>query len=262
LSTAEPLNSELHRLLALVLLEPLPHGESIEGLPGVWSPRPAGESGARVQLAAGEHLMVNGIATGGCVDIDLFDPARPPDYSVGLDTEQTVVVIRFENSEAGHTWVGVVSTVAPRLRQFQGVSSYPVDDRWRIPVAFTAAREADRFSMTQRLRTGQQVTAMNRAGWFEATIDGQPYRFSVDQISGFAYVTFRDAGSGTESYGAGRVVRLPADPATIDVLDFNQAAVLPCAYNPLMDCPLPPAGNVIRSVVRAGQRDVLFDETL
>jgi uncharacterized protein (DUF1684 family) len=99
---------------------------------------------------------------------------------------------------------------------------------------------------------------MDRAGGLDATIDDRPYRLSVDRVSDYAYVNFRDAGSGTESYGAGRVLRLPADPATIDVLDFNLAAVPPCAFNPLVNCPLPPENNVIASAVRAGQRDVLF----
>ena len=120
--------------------------------------------------------------------------------------------------------------------------------------------QSRRSRVADGYRSGERLTAMERAGWLDAIIDGQAHRLTVDRISEYAYVNFRDAGSGTESYGAGRVVRLFGDPASLDVLDLNQATVPPCAFNPLINCPLPPEGNVIRSVVRAGQRDVLFDE--
>jgi len=89
-------------------------------------------------------------------------------------------------------------------------------------------------------------------------LDDGRYRLAVDHNGGYAYVQFRDAGSGTESYGVGRTIRLAGDPADVEVLDFNEAIVPPCALNSLINYPLTPPGNRIDRIVRSGQRDVLF----
>jgi uncharacterized protein len=157
----------------------------------------------------------------------------------------------------GQVWVGVTASSAPRLRDFRGISAYPVDDRWRIPVSFTPAGEGEQHSTIRQFRTGVEIP-MTRVGWLDATIEGERYRLTVDRHPEYAYAIFRDAGSGVESYAAGRVIRLLGDPEDVDVLDLNEATVLPCGINPLMPCPLPPQSNIIGAVVRAGQREVLF----
>lgn len=261
-SAGNPSQHELaaafHDILALVILEPLPDGAPIPGLPGIWSPRPDGVPGARVELGPGEQILVDGIAAGGAVDLEPIGPFVPAAPTVALDAGRSIVVLPFPDAGAGETWIGLASESAPLLRSFRGISAYPDDDRWRIPVSFTPAEENERLSTVRHFRSGDELHSMTRAGWFTGIIDGEQYRLSVDRIPDYAYVNFRDAGSGTESYGAGRVIRLPGDPGDVDILDLNQAAVPPCALNLLLPCPLPPASNIIRTVVRAGQRDVLF----
>ncbi|OZM75783.1 DUF1684 domain-containing protein [Pseudonocardia sp. MH-G8] len=258
--TRDDLADMLYDLLALTTLEPLPAGAPITGLPGRWSPRPDGERGARVELTDGEHILVDGVARTGVVDVDLSDPRTSRSDALALDAQRRIVVWWFPDASGGQVWVGMTTESAPRLRDFQGISTYPVDDGWRIPVSFTRVADDEQLPSVERFSTGES-TPVERVGWFEAVIDGEPYRFAVDRNPRYAYVEFRDAGSGVESYAATRAVRIFDDPADVTVLDFNDAVVPSCAFNPRINCPLPPRGNWIHSVVRAGQRDVLFAPT-
>ncbi|MFG1603384.1 DUF1684 domain-containing protein [Actinoplanes sp. NPDC049265] len=263
METTQPdqLPTALRTLLTIVSMDALRGRAPIPGLPGMWSPRPDGVPGARVELAPAERLLVDGVPTGGVVDIDSSGQSLEPSPTVALDATHGIVVITLADAVSGDMiWVGATSEAAPRLRTFRGVSAYPYDDRWRIPVSFSPAGENERVSSVQMWRHDDPRHDMERAGWYAATIDGRQYRFSVDRTTDYAYVNFRDAGSGTESTEAGRVIRILGDPAGLDALDFNQAMVAPCALNPLMNCQLPPASNVIGTVVRAGQQDVLFDK--
>jgi uncharacterized protein len=255
------LPTALRTVLSIVSMDALPHRGPIPGLPGIWSPRPDGVPGARAELGPGEHLLVNGVPTGGVVDIDSSGQTLRPSPVVSLDAAHGIVVITLADARSGDMiWVGATSEAAPRLHAFRGVSTYPYDDRWRIPVSFAPAGDDERISSVRMWRSDDPRHDMERAGWYTATVDGQRYRFSVDRTTDYAYVNFRDAGSGIESTDAGRVIRITGDPADLDVLDFNEAMVAPCALNPLLNCQLPPASNVIGTVVRAGQQDVRFDE--
>lgn len=247
----------LYDVLALSTLEPLPARAPITGLPGLWSPRPDSKPGARIELAAGEQVLVDGVETSGVVDVDLSDPRTPRSGALALDAERRVVVWSFPDAYGGQVWVGVTEESAARLRTFQGISVYPSDERWRIPVSFIPAGEDEQLATVQRFHTGE-ASVMRRVGWFNTVLDGEQYRFAIDDNQGYAYVQFRDAGSGVESYAAGRAIPLPRDPSGVEVLDFNQAIVPMCAFNPLMNCPLTPPNNLIRTVVRAGQCDALF----
>ncbi|NIR36327.1 MAG: DUF1684 domain-containing protein [Actinobacteria bacterium] len=77
------------------------------------------------------------------------------------------------------------------------------------------------------------------------TIYGTPHGY---------FLPFRDATSGSESYGAGRFLDIdgPLDgPVTID---FNLAYNPYCAYDESYSCPLPPAENWLQVPIRAGEQ--------
>ncbi len=66
---------------------------------------------------------------------------------------------------------------------------------------------------------------------------------------------FRDATSGTETYGAGRYLDLEPLPDGSYDLDFNLAYSPYCAYSPSYSCPLPPPENRLGARILAGERD-------
>jgi uncharacterized protein len=73
------------------------------------------------------------------------------------------------------------------------------------------------------------------------------------------FLPFRDATSGSESYGAGRYIdnhrpglrQLPDGKIEVD---FNYAYNPFCAYSPAFSCPLPPAENWLTVPIRAGEK--------
>jgi uncharacterized protein len=110
--------------------------------------------------------------------------------------------------------------------------------------------------------TAGHVTA-ERAGTARFSVDGEPMSLSVFWLLDYAgglFVSFRDATSGGETYGAGRYLLDTAKGADLGesggrvVLDFNFAYQPSCSYDPQWSCPLPPRENWLAVPIRAGER--------
>lgn len=101
-----------------------------------------------------------------------------------------------------------------------------------------------------------------RWGRFTFTVDGEEAALTVysnPQGQEF-FLPFRDATSGTETYGAGRYLDdhrpgLRQLSETQLVVDFNFAYNPYCAYNLAYSCPLPPRENWLKIPIRAGEKD-------
>ncbi len=82
----------------------------------------------------------------------------------------------------------------------------------------------------------------------------------IAAYGGGAFIPFRDATSGAETYGAGRYLLDTVKGADLGgsgdrlVLDFNYAYHPSCAYDPRWSCPLAPPANRLAVAVRAGER--------
>lgn len=245
------------RLLALVAFEPLHGRTKIWGLPGTWSLRPDRAPGARVELSAGETLTIDGRTVRGTVDLDPAGMMSAPSATLGAG----LGVVVFPDPADNVTWVGIADPASPRVAAFRDIISYPPDERWRISVVFEPADVNESTSRVERSRpSDDQTYTMPRLGWFTTTIDGEQYRLEVSSRGpDMPYLSFRDATSGVSSYGAGRFVSVPGLPAETWEIDLNTAFLPPCALNPLISCPLPAPGNLIRAEVHAGERSVVFE---
>jgi len=86
--------------------------------------------------------------------------------------------------------------------------------------------------------------------------------FWLEGYGGGLFVPFRDATSGSDTYGAGRYLvdtikgaDHGGDAATGElVLDFNLAYHPSCAYDPRWSCPLAPPENRLAVPIRVGER--------
>ena len=82
----------------------------------------------------------------------------------------------------------------------------------------------------------------------------------IEVYGGGVFVPFRDATSGTETYGAGRYLLDTVKGADLGgagdrlVLDFNYAYHPSCTYDPRWSCPLAPPENRLAVPIRAGER--------
>jgi uncharacterized protein (DUF1684 family) len=105
--------------------------------------------------------------------------------------------------------------------------------------------------------------AYTRIGWVGFSIDGVAQRLAVywlNEYAGGIFIPFRDATSGTESYGGGRYLWDSAKGADLGsdgdqlVVDFNYAYHPSCVYDPAWSCPLAPSENRLTVPIRAGER--------
>ncbi|HEY7022380.1 MAG TPA: DUF1684 domain-containing protein [Ktedonobacterales bacterium] len=122
--------------------------------------------------------------------------------------------------------------------------------------------------------SGPHPVQYPRAGTISFTLDGAPMLLAVywiDVYGGGLFLPFRDATSGTETYGAGRYLfdtvkgsdflRLDGDVNPAPgyaggrvLLDFNYAYNPSCSYDLRWACPLAPRENTLPVAIRAGEQ--------
>ena len=97
-----------------------------------------------------------------------------------------------------------------------------------------------------------------RAGRLEFTLGGQSVQLTAysnperDDLE--LFIPFKDATSGSETYGSGRYLdpELSADGTVL--LDFNLAYNPSCAYSDGWSCPIPPLENWLKVPILAGEK--------
>jgi uncharacterized protein len=146
---------------------------------------------------------------------------------------------------------------ADERASFAGLSYWPYDPDARVAAEFVPADDE------QVLGAGTEI-AFRRIGRLEFSLYGEPQRLGAFWIEGYAgglFVPFRDATSGTETYGAGRYALDTIKSADLGsqatrnsvVLDFNYAYHPSCVYDPRWVCPLAPPDSRLSIPVRAGE---------
>lgn len=141
------------------------------------------------------------------------------------------------------------------LGAFAGLSYYPPDPAYRLTLPIEPAQDEE---VTELGTSDGGLRPMRRLGRVRLKLPGGEGWLSLFAPAGDpepteAFVPFRDATSGGETYGAGRYLEaeLQGDHAT---LDFNRAYHPYCAYGEGWSCPLPPAENALAFPLRAGER--------
>ena len=152
---------------------------------------------------------------------------------------------------------------------------WPYDPAYRMTARFEADPAAERLSTPDgeapdetllRLPTsGAEPMAFRRIGraFLTGPLAGRSLGvYWIEGYGGGLFLPFRDATSGSETYGAGRYLLDSiksadhgADAAAGTLtLDFNMAYHPSCVYDPRWACPLPPPENGIDLPVRVGER--------
>ncbi|MFI7648473.1 DUF1684 domain-containing protein [Micromonospora sp. NPDC049460] len=212
----------------------------IDGIPGTWW-----ADGTDVRVSGAEGLLVGGVPTAEGL-------LRPDQRLMVGDVE--LKIIRRGADLAVRTY----DPHAPAVHRFAGIDAYAPDPAWVVAAEFTPA-DAGQAVRTAHSRSDRLVD-YPVVGTFTFTVDGRHAELVALYTGheGEAHITFRDATSGRESYGAARFLFLPL-PATAGpvTLDFNRVTLPPCAFSEAFICPLPPSGNVLPFAVRAGEKAVL-----
>ena len=146
-----------------------------------------------------------------------------------------------------------------RRASFEGLDYWPYD-----PAARVLAELEDIEAPPQPVTTSGSEEILFRP-FARASFDlrGEQLSLEVSWLAAYgggAFLSFRDATSGRESYGGGRYLLdtvKGADLGETDgrlVLDFNFAYNPSCSYDPGWVCPLAPPANRLGLAVEAGER--------
>ena len=148
------------------------------------------------------------------------------------------------------------SAIAPAARAgFGGLRVFDYDPRF----AFTAVIQSLPETRHDVETSGGGVIPFVRFGAVDLPV-GRLELFWLDAYGGGVFLPFRDATSGTTTYGGGRYVLDTAKGADLGsrdgalVVDFNFAYCPSCAYDPQWVCPLAPPANRLAAAIEAGER--------
>ncbi len=140
-------------------------------------------------------------------------------------------------------------------RDFKGLFYFPLDTSMRV-LARLVPHPTPRT--LRILNVIGQTDEYRSPGTLEFTIAGKPYKLTASfegKDTTQYFVIFRDETSKESTYPAGRFMyATPADSAGYTILDFNRAYNPPCAFTAFATCPLPPAENVLRVALTAGEK--------
>ena len=150
--------------------------------------------------------------------------------------------------------------------RFTGLRYFDHDPSYQIRVRVEPADAGDPLEIDTGGEDG--VITYRRAGWLRFGLGGQDYRLTVFSLVGYGgglFLPFRDATSGTQTYGGGRylfdtvkntdglALELTAGSPDITI-DFNFAYNPSCVYDARWACPLAPRENWLAVAVRAGEK--------
>jgi uncharacterized protein len=242
----ETLLREPHGWLSLTDLHWLDEtAATYPGLPGSW--RATGDGGVEITAETADGLAVDGATVDGTVRIEPTDGLPGVLVSAGA---RRVEVIRRTDSYA----LRVRDPQAITRTAFDGVPGYPVEPRWVVTGRY------EPYPAPSPITVDAVVEGLHHyftaVGEVHFDIDGQRQTLvALPGKQGGLSLHFRDATSGQETYGGGRILAVgdPGEDGTVTV-DLNRTVNLPCAFTAFATCPLPPAGNTVTVPVAAGER--------
>jgi uncharacterized protein (DUF1684 family) len=150
---------------------------------------------------------------------------------------------------------------AERRASFEGLSYWPYD-----PEARVLAELEDVEAQPQPVATsGAEAIVFRPFARASFELRGEQLALEVSWLAAYgggAFLSFRDATSGGESYGGGRYLLDTVKGADLGegegrlVLDFNFAYNPSCSYDPGWVCPLAPPANRLSVAMEAGEKHV------
>jgi len=148
---------------------------------------------------------------------------------------------------------------ADRRASFEGLEYWPYDPAARVLAELEAVEAPPEPVET----SGIEPILFRPFARAHFELHGERLALEVSWLAGYgggAFLSFRDATSGRESYGGGRYLLDTVKGADLGeedgrlVLDFNFAYNPSCSYDPGWVCPLAPPANRLSVAVDAGER--------
>ena len=236
--------------LALVNTQWVDSEQSIWGVPGVWAPLPAGQSGLKVTAAASEGIRVNGQLVDGEAIVAGKDAETPGDI-VFSDTVSGFVIA----GEAGNYALRVWDGNSEAIQNFGGIDAFDYNPEWVVDAKFTALPGTT--LPFEHSKDEGKTRELEVPGEMAFSKDGVEYRLAAIKSGRALQIVFSDATSGVSTYSVGRFLFVAPDAEGNVVLDFNRAVLPPCSFSYAFNCPMPPRQNRFTVAIEAGEKNVL-----
>ena len=142
---------------------------------------------------------------------------------------------------------------------FQGLPFFPYDPGWRIVAPVEPVPRQD----VEVGHSGEGATGFQRFGHVHLSLPTGEATLNLYGLAGYGggvFLPFRDATSGTDTYGGGRYLLDSVKGADLGheghdiVLDFNYSYHPSCVHDARWSCPLAPPENWLDLEIRAGER--------
>ncbi len=235
--------------LALVNTQWIDSEQPVWGVPGVWAPVGAGESGLKLTAAAADGIRVNGELVEGSVVVAGKDSPEPADI-VFSDTVRGFVIAGPTGNYALRVW----DAASEGIQNFGGIDAYPYNAEWVVNAQFEA-----KPGMTMPFEHSKdegETRDVEVPGEISFTKDGVDYRLAAIKSGRALQIVFSDATSGVDTYSVGRFLFVAPDAAGNVTLDFNRAILPPCGFSYAFNCPMPPKQNRLVVEIEAGEKNV------
>ena len=247
LSVVQPTGS-----LALVNTQWVDSEQTIWGVPGVWAPLPAGESGLSVTAPASDGIRVDGSLVDGTAIVRGKD-SETPGQIVFSDTSTGVVI---KNVGSASYALRVFDAESEGIREFGSIDAFDYNPDWVVTAAFTPNPEGTTVGF-EHLKEAGELREEAIPGSITFTKDGVDYDLAAFRSGRALQLVFADATSGDSTYSVGRFLFVAPGPDGTVVLDFNLAVLPPCAFSYAFNCPMPPRQNRFAVPILAGEKNVL-----
>lgn len=237
--------------LALANTQWVDSPQPVFGVPGVWAPLVAGESGLSVTASASDNVRVNGELVDGTVTVAGKDSAHPGDV-VFSDTISAFVIGGDDGSYAVRVW----DAASEGIRNFGGIDAFDYNPDWVI-TADWAPLEGGTTVGIEHLKDEGKPRDTVIPGEITFEKDGISYNLAAFKEGRALLLVFADSTNGNSTYSVGRFLMVaPSSDGSI-TLDFNRAYLPPCAFSYNFNCPLPPKQNRFSVPIEAGEKNVL-----
>jgi uncharacterized protein (DUF1684 family) len=173
--------------------------------------------------------------------------------SSGDPTVFSIDTFQFYVIERGKPALRIKDSTAKTLKEFHGISYFPLNEEFRVKAKFIPYNPAKEIEIINVLGLLNKEKSM---GKLQFNIKDKTYQLdTLDGGEDAFFVLFQDRTSGKTSYGPGRFLSVPKpDKDNHTIIDFNQAYNPPCAFNDYSTCPLPPPQNRIKAYIQAGEK--------
>jgi uncharacterized protein len=240
--------------LALVNTQWVDSEQPIYGVPGVWAPLPAGESGLRVTASASDQIEVDGELVDGSAVVRGKD-ADVPSEIIFSDTVRGFVIANEQGSYALRVW----DAESEGIRDYGSISLFGYNPEWVITASFTEIPGGKAVGFEHLKENGATRDAVV-PGDITFTKDGVDYDLAAFKSGNALQLVFADGTNGDSTYSVGRFLYVtPNNDGTI-TLDFNRAVLPPCAFSYNFNCPMPPKQNRFTVPIEAGEKNVLRED--